>query len=164
ALVLGFGSVPAVAFSAPASPESPTAGSGGASAAPLSGTEGSDSGVQAGGGAGGAPSPGVVAAGPTDAGLAEAVRQDLGMTLAEFNAAGALGRRAADAADSLRELPGFVGISLKDGKILVEGAGTALQATVDELNQSGPADFVLVAPPVPGAATPAAATPAPASR
>jgi len=76
------------------------------------------------------------------------------MSLAEFNAAGELGRRAADAADSLHALPGYVGITLKAGKIMVEGAGSALQARVDELNQPGPADFVLVSPPPPVAAAP----------
>jgi hypothetical protein len=55
------------------------------------------------------------------------------MSLAEFNAAGALGRRAADAVGSLHALPGFVGISLQAGKILVEGSGTALQARVTSL-------------------------------
>lgn len=82
----------------------------------------------------------------SDAGLAEAVRRDLGMTLAEFDAAGALARRAADAAPSLRALPGYVGISLSGGKIAVEGSGPELRARVAELNQPGPADFVLAAP------------------
>ena len=68
------------------------------------------------------------------------------MSLAEFNAAGELGRQAADALDTLQGVPGFVGVSLKNGKILVQGAGPALHAKVDELNQPGPADFVLVAP------------------
>lgn len=69
------------------------------------------------------------------------------MTLEEFNAAGQLGRTAADAVPSLRKLPGYLGISLKDGKILVEGSGPELQARIDELNQAGPSsDFVLVAP------------------
>ncbi|WP_026537420.1 hypothetical protein [Arthrobacter sp. 9MFCol3.1] len=82
----------------------------------------------------------------SDAGLAEAVRRDLGMTLAEFDAAGALARRAADAAPSLRALPGYVGISLSGGKIAVEGVGPDLRARVAELNRSGPADFLLAAP------------------
>ena len=68
------------------------------------------------------------------------------MTLAEFNAAGALARRAADAAPSLRTLPGYVGISLAGGKIAVEGGGPELLARVAELNQTGPATFVLAAP------------------
>src|SRR6478736_6145694 len=82
----------------------------------------------------------------SDAGLAEAVRRDLGMSLAEFDAAGALARRAADAAPSLRALPGYVGISLAGGKIAVEGSGAELRARVAELNGSGPADFLLAAP------------------
>ncbi|BCW72608.1 hypothetical protein NicSoilB8_36520 [Arthrobacter sp. NicSoilB8] len=105
-----------------------------------------------------APAAGATAAAPliSDAGLAEAVQRDLGMTLAEFNAAGALARRAADAVPSLRTLPGYVGISLGGGKISVEGNGPELRARVDQLNQAGPADFVLAAP----AAVPAAAGPA----
>ena len=84
--------------------------------------------------------------GPSEAGLSEAVLRDLGMSLAEFNAAGELGRRAADALDALQVVPGFVGVSLKNGEILVQGEGPALQAKVDQLNQPGPAHFVLVAP------------------
>ncbi|AOT02354.1 S1 family peptidase [Arthrobacter sp. U41] len=83
----------------------------------------------------------------SDAGLAEAVRRDLGMTLEEFNAAGQLARTAADAVPSLREFPGYVGISLRDGRIVVEGSGAGLQALVDELNGPGTAAvFDLVAP------------------
>lgn len=94
----------------------------------------------------------------SDAGLAEAVRRDLGMSLAEFDAAGALARRAADAAPSLRALPGYVGISLAGGKIAVEGSGAELRARVAELNGSGPADFLLAAPaPTAAAAVPSAA-------
>jgi hypothetical protein len=80
------------------------------------------------------------------------VQKDLGMTLAEFNAAGALARRAADAVPSLRALPGYVGISLKGGKVVVEGSGAGLKARIDELNQlddknqATQADFVLAAP------------------
>lgn len=133
ALAVGFGAVPAFADS--------VAGPAGPSVGPSAGPE--------------SPTP----AGPPAAGLSDAVLRDLGMSLAEFNAAGALGRRAADAAASLQALPGYVGISLKAGKILVEGSGPALQARVKELNQPGPADFVLVAPPAPVAA---AAAPGPA--
>ncbi|MET4137219.1 S1 family peptidase [Pseudarthrobacter sp. PvP090] len=83
----------------------------------------------------------------SDAGLAEAVRRDLGMTLGEFNAAGQLGRTAADALPSLQVLPGYVGISLRDGKIRVAGGGAELQARVEELNTAGiAAEFVLAAP------------------
>ena len=112
--------------------------------------------------ASGAPTPAPAAGAPaqspaplaSDAGLADAVRRDLGITLEEFNAAGEQAKRAADAVPSLRELPGYVGISLTGGKIVVEGSGAELQARVDQLNQAGPfAEFVLVAPAV---ATPAA--------
>ena len=92
-----------------------------------------------------APSPSV-APSVSAAGLAEAIRRDLGMTLEEFNAAGEQARRAADAVPSLRGLPGYAGISLKDGKIAVDGGGAELQARVDQLNRVAPADFVLVAP------------------
>lgn len=78
------------------------------------------------------------------------------MSLEEFNAAGAVARRAADAAPSLRGLPGYVGIRLEGGKIVVEGSGAELTARIDELNQAAPADFVLAAP---AAATTPAATP-----
>ncbi|SFT48165.1 S1 family peptidase [Arthrobacter sp. ov118] len=106
-------------------------------------------------------------------GLAEAVRRDLGMTMAEFDAAGALARQAADAVPSLRGLPGYVGVRLDGGTIVVEGSGAGLQARVDELNRidekkaadeknqaglkAGTAAFVLAAP---AAATPAATAPA----
>ncbi|MDZ4092611.1 MAG: S1 family peptidase, partial [Arthrobacter sp.] len=95
----------------------------------------------------------------SDAGLAEAIRRDLGMTLEEFNAAGQLARTAADALPSLQELPGYLGISLRDEKILVEGSGAELMARVDELNASGSAaEFVLVAPAADAAAPPASAS------
>ncbi|MDP9982367.1 hypothetical protein J2W14_001755 [Pseudarthrobacter oxydans] len=94
------------------------------------------------------------------AGLAEALRRDLGMTLEEFNAAGQLGRTAADALPSVQELPGYQGIRLQDGQILVEGSGAGLQARVDELNGSGSAAvFVLVAPAVEAPTTAAVAAP-----
>ncbi|MCU1519809.1 MAG: hypothetical protein JWN19_194 [Arthrobacter sp.] len=83
---------------------------------------------------------------PSEAGLAQAVLRDLGMTLGEFNAAGEQARRAADALPSLQIHPGYVAVRLNDGRIVVEGAGTELQSRVDELNQAGPADFVLAAP------------------
>ncbi|MGY2745178.1 S1 family peptidase [Arthrobacter sp. UYCu723] len=97
---------------------------------------------------------------PSDAGLAQAVRRDLGMTLGEFNAAGEQARRAADALPTLRTLPGYVSTRLSKGSIVVEGAGAELQSRVDELNHAGPANFVLVAPAAVPASTPAP-TPAP---
>ena len=111
-----------------------------------------------------APAPPAPAAAPpaiSDAGLAEAVRRDLGMTLEEFNAAGQLGRTAADALPSLQELPGYLGIRLRDGQILVEGSGAELQTQVDELNGSrSAAVFVLEPPAADAPATPAADAPA----
>lgn len=83
--------------------------------------------------------------GINEAGLAAAVQRDLGMTVEQFNAAGQLGRTAADAVPSLRGLPGYLGVRLRDGKILVEGSGPELQARVDELNVAA-AVFALVAP------------------
>jgi len=82
------------------------------------------------------------------------------MTLEQFNAAGQLGKAAADAVPTLRGVPGYVGISLRDGAILVEGSGAELQARVDELNRAGAATVLVPAAP---AARPAdAAAPAPA--
>lgn len=90
--------------------------------------------------AGSVPAPPVL----SDAGLAEAVRRDLGLTVEEFDAAGQLAKRAADAGTTLRELPGYGGMGLKGGKVVVRGGGAELQARIDELNAAGPtADFVL---------------------
>ena len=116
------------------------------------------------GGRPGEDSPG--AGGPGDGGLgagglAEAVARDLGMTLAEFNAAGAQGKRAADALPALRNLPGFVAVRLHGGHILVEGSGAELQkglAGVNAADEAGRNEFVLVAP----GTTPAAGTNPPA--
>lgn len=82
-----------------------------------------------------------------DEGLAEAVARDLGMTLAEFNAAGAQAKRAADALAVLRDLPGFVGVRLHDGQIQVEGSGPELENRIAALNKgsaTGRDEFVLV--------------------
>jgi hypothetical protein len=126
ALALGFGVVPAVAVPAVPGADTSTA-------------------------AVNVPAGDLPSAGPSEAGLPEALLHDLGMSLAEFNAAGELGRRAADALETLQAVPGFVGLSLKNGGIQVQGAGPALQSAVDELNQAGPANFVLVAPVEPAA-------------
>ncbi|MDJ0352600.1 S1 family peptidase [Pseudarthrobacter sp. PH31-O2] len=137
----------APAASAQASPAAPTTP---AAAAAGSNTTAAD--------APGAPAV-TAAPGISDAGLAEAIRRDLGITLEEFNAAGQLGRTAADAVPSLRELPGYLGISLRAGKIHIEGSGPELRARVDGLNGNGAADvFVLEAP---SAASPAAPTDVP---
>lgn len=94
-----------------------------------------------------------LSAGISADGLQEAILRDLGMTPEQFAAAGEQGKRAADVAAFVRGLPGFVGISIKDGKIVVEGSGPALQARIAELNDQGPDEIVLVDPPV--TATPA---------
>ncbi len=71
------------------------------------------------------------------------------MTVAEFDAAGAQGKHAADAMAALRELPGFVSVRLRQGKILVEGAGPAINKAIGALNAADAAgrnEFVLVPP------------------
>lgn len=121
ALALGFGAVPASAVaSASEETESTTAAASGVSAAGLSA-----------------------------ANLSEAVARDLGLTPEEFEAAGQLGKRAAEAMASLSPLPGYVGIGLAEGRIVVQGSGAELQARVDELNEAGPADLVLSPTPSP---------------
>ena len=77
--------------------------------------------------------------GVNDAGLAEAVSRDLGLTPEEFNAAGELGRQAAAAAEALRGVPGYTGTRLQDGRILVSGSGPELEARVAELAATTPA-------------------------
>jgi hypothetical protein len=116
--------------------------------------------------------PGVSAPGVSNEGLSAAVARDLGMTLAEFNAAGAQGKRAADALATLRKLPGFVGLTLHEGHIVVEGTGPELRKSVAALNavdHAGRNEFVLLAqgtasatpvPATPAQVTPARATPA----
>lgn len=81
-----------------------------------------------------------------DEGLGEAVARDLGMTLEEFNAAGAQAKRAADALAVLRDLRGFVAVRLQDGNIRVEGSGPELEDHVAALNKAsgtGRDEFVL---------------------
>ncbi|MCB5272607.1 hypothetical protein BJG92_00109 [Arthrobacter sp. SO5] len=162
ALAGSFYSVPALAEAGGTEPgpsASPSATSSPAAAAPEQAPTTAGTAVAPGGTAQTVP-------GISDAGLAEAVQRDLGMTLEEFNAAGQLGRTAADAVPSLRELPGYLGMSLRDGKILVEGNGPELQARVDELNGAGTAVFTLLPPAAAPATTPleaptAAPTPTP---
>lgn len=139
-----FASVPASA-----APESTTPAVTGGSASPsVSSPASRDSGVT-GSADGTVPRAGLAGGNVADEGLAEAVQRDLGMTLAEFNAAGAQGKRAADAVATLRELPGFVAMRLQQGKILVEGAGPELKKTIGALNAAdaaGRGEFVLVPP------------------
>lgn len=102
-------------------------------------------------------------------GLAEAVARDLGMTLADFNAAGAQAKRAADALAVLRDLPGFFAVRLQDGRIQVEGSGPELESRMAALNKAsgtGRDEFVLVgsAPAqTPDEPTESSADPAPAA-
>ncbi|WP_342023312.1 hypothetical protein AAE021_16145 [Arthrobacter citreus] len=79
-------------------------------------------------------------AGTVDPGLAEALLRDLGMTVEEFEAAGELGKKAADALPELQATEGFVGIAIEDEKIVITGSGDALEALALEL------DATLVAP------------------
>ncbi|TAP41110.1 S1 family peptidase [Arthrobacter sp. S39] len=88
--------------------------------------------------------------GVSDAGLAEAVSRDLGLTPEEFNAAGELGRQAAAAAEALSGVPGYTGTRLQDGRILVSGSGPELEARVAELAASTPS--LTLEPPAPEAA------------
>lgn len=72
------------------------------------------------------------------AALDDAVVRDLGMTPAEFIAAGELGNQAAKAAASLRDVPGYSGTRLQDGRIVVSGSGAELLAEVAVLAGSIP--------------------------
>jgi streptogrisin C len=71
--------------------------------------------------------------------LEEAVLRDLGLTPAEFTAAGELGTQAAEVAERLRDVPGYVGIRLRGGQIVVSGSGEELLAQVAVLSRSNPA-------------------------
>ena len=79
-------------------------------------------------------------AGTLPPGLAEALLRDLGMTVEEFEAAGELGKKAADALPELQATEGFAGIAIEDGKIVITGSGEALEALALKL------DATLVAP------------------
>lgn len=79
-------------------------------------------------------------AGTLPPGLAEALLRDLGMTVEEFEAAGELGQKAADALPELQAAEGFVSVAIEDNKIVITGSGEALEALALEL------DATLVAP------------------
>lgn len=96
-------------------------------------------------------------AGALPPGLAEALLRDLGMTVEEFEAAGELGKKAADALPELQATEGFVGIAIEDEKIVITGSGDALEALAIEL------DATLVAPAEVEAAEEAPAGEAPVS-
>lgn len=76
--------------------------------------------------------------GLSETALAEAVQRDLGLTPEQFAAAGELGTRAAAAATQLRDVPGFVGIRLEGGQIVVTGSGDELLGKVAALAVSIP--------------------------
>ncbi|WP_457963373.1 S1 family peptidase [Arthrobacter sp. D1-29] len=84
-------------------------------------------------------SPTAAGTGISEDGLAEAVLRDLGLSPEQFNAAGELGKQAAQAASALRDVPGYVGIRLQDTRILVTGQGPELEAKVAGLSGSIPA-------------------------
>ncbi|WP_309484087.1 S1 family peptidase [Pseudarthrobacter sp. NS4] len=81
----------------------------------------------------------------SESALADAVQRDLGLTPEEFTAAGELGAQAAAVAVQLRDVPGYVGIRLEAGQIVVSGSGSellgkvaALAATTPELAVEAP--------------------------
>ncbi|MER2133260.1 MAG: trypsin-like serine protease [Arthrobacter sp.] len=66
-------------------------------------------------------------------GLAEALQRDLGISEEAFRAAGEAGQRAAAALPQLQATPGFTGLELLDGEILVYGTGTELEQQAQAL-------------------------------
>ncbi|MBT2247995.1 peptidase [Arthrobacter sp. BHU FT2] len=83
--------------------------------------------------------------GPSDAALADAALRDLGLTREQFAAAGERGASAAAAANRLRGVPGYAGIRLDGGHIVVTGSGAELLAGVAALASSIP-DIAVEAP------------------
>lgn len=70
--------------------------------------------------------------------LADAVQRDLGLTPEEFTAAGELGARAAAVAVQLGDVPGYTGIRLEAGQIVVSGSGPELLGKVAALAATTP--------------------------
>jgi streptogrisin C len=66
--------------------------------------------------------------------LEEAVLRDLHMTPAEFAAAGEQGVQAAAVAAELSDIPGYLGIRMQGGQVLVSGSGAELRAKVAALS------------------------------
>lgn len=81
-------------------------------------------------------------------GLADALQRDLGITEEQFRAAGEAGQRAAAALPQLQVTPGFAGLELSDGEILVYGTGTELEQQAAALGARllAPAEPVEAAP------------------
>ena len=96
--------------------------------------------------------------GLSEAALAEAVQRDLGLTQEQFAAAGELGSQAAAAAVQLRDVPGYQGIRLEDGRIVVTGSGAELLAQVAGLAASVPELVLEAAAPEARLADPGAST------
>lgn len=97
--------------------------------------------------------------GLSQAALDDAVRRDLKLTPQQFEAAGELGAQAAAAAVQLRQVPGYVGIRIEGGSIIVSGSGNALQAAVAALAGTIPG-LSLEAPPAQPSTRPSAGAPA----
>ncbi len=80
-----------------------------------------------------APAAGTQGSGLSEAALDAAVQRDLGLTREQFTAAGELGAQAAAAAAQLRDVPGYAGIRLADGHVVVTGSGPEFLAEVAAL-------------------------------
>ncbi|ACL41017.1 LPXTG-motif cell wall anchor domain protein [Pseudarthrobacter chlorophenolicus A6] len=81
----------------------------------------------------------------SEAALDEAVQRDLGLTREQFTAAGELGAQAAAAAAQLRDVPGYAGIRLDGGHVVVTGSGPEFLAKVAALAEALP-DLAVEAP------------------
>ncbi|MGO4234578.1 S1 family peptidase [Pseudarthrobacter sp. YAF2] len=108
------------------------------------------------------PSPVSASTNLSEAALADAVQRDLKLTPQQFEAAGQLGAQAAAAAVQLRQVPGYVGIRIENGSIIVSGSGNELQAAVAGLVASIPG-LALEAPPAQPSAAPPAVAPSSAA-
>lgn len=100
-----------------------------------------------------APAGGAAAVAP---GLKEALQRDLGMTVEEFVAEGALGKKASDALEQLKATEGFVSIEVVDGALVITGSGEDLKALAEEL------DATVVEPTAPATEEAAGETASPA--
>jgi streptogrisin C len=160
ALSVGLGAVPAWAVEQPAVEpppvSSPTVAASQASAAPDASSPDAVESPTAGGSGVSDVQPSD--AKPSDAGLREAALRDLGLTPDEFAAAGQLGKRAADVAAALRDIPGYLGTRIRDGSILVAGSGAELEAEVARLSAIIPAVSLDAQPAAPPSDAPSPVT------
>ncbi|WP_045729326.1 S1 family peptidase [Pseudarthrobacter chlorophenolicus] len=101
--------------------------------------------VPAGTSGGGQPTAGTQGSGLSEEALDDAVQRDLGLTPGQFAAAGELGAQAAAAAAQLRDVPGYAGIRLDDGHVVVTGSGPDFLAKVAALAGTLP-DLAVEAP------------------